>query len=258
MLLKYKKTLQRKLLRFTCIICLLGYLFIGSILAPRASAFTMSNLDYILQMGNLNSFSGSKSNGLYKLNDTGGQLAPGLFSGTNYTIRSGFQYISSIVRFRFEISSLFIDFGVVDPTNPVTRTNILTVSNGSAYGYQVTAFENHQLLVPASGAIIPNTTCDGGTCTTSTAAAWTSTLTYGFGYRCDNIAGTDCDSGFATGTFYKQFADASTNQTPQAVMIGTTPGRNKKGQITYKVNISGVQAAGIYQNQITYIATPTF
>lgn len=240
------------------ILLLVVFVYIGSILAPRVSAFSMSNLDYIIQMGNLNSFSGSKSNSQFKLNDTGGQLAPGLFSGSNYTIRSGFQYISSIVRFRFSISGLFIDFGIITPTNPVTRTNTLTVSNSSAYGYQVTAFENHQLLVPVSGAIIPNTTCDAGTCTTTTAAAWTSTLTYGFGYRCDNISGTDCESGFATSTFYKQFADESASQTPQAVMVGTTAGRNRQAQITYKVNVSGTQAAGTYSNIVTYIATPTF
>jgi hypothetical protein len=225
---------------------------------PHVSAFTMSNIEYILQMGNLNSFAGRKSNAEYTVTDTGGQLAPGLYSGSNYKIRAGFQYIYSIIAFRFSISNIYIDFGTLSPTTPVTRTNTLTVSNGSAYGYQVTAFENHQLMVPASGQIIPNTTCDAGTCTTTTAAAWTNTLTYGFGYRCDNLSGTDCASGFSTSTFYKQFADESAGQTPQAVMSGTNVGRNKQSQITYKVNISGSQAAGLYQNVITYIATPTY
>lgn len=228
------------------------------LLAPQVSAFTMSNLDYILDMGNLNSFAGKKSNSQYTLTDTGGQLAPGLYSGSNYKVRAGFQYIYSIIAFRFSISSLLIDFGILSPTTPVTRTNTLTVSNGSAYGYAVTAFENHQLLVPSSGQIIPNTTCDAGICTTTTAAAWTSTLTYGFGYRCDNVSGTDCSTDFATSTFYKQFADDSAGQSPVAVMSGTNVGSNKQGQITYKVNISGTQAAGLYTNVITYIATPTY
>ncbi len=224
----------------------------------QVEAFTMSNLDFILEMGNLNSFAGKKSNSQFTLTDSGGQLAPGLYSGTNYKVRAGFQYIYSIIAFRFTISNIFIDFGILSPTTPVTRTNILTVSNGSAYGYQVTAFENHQLLIPASGSIIPNTTCDAGTCTTTTAAAWTSTLTYGFGYRCDNLSGTDCSTDFSTSTFYKQFADASAGDPPVAVMTGTNVGRNKQGQITYKVNVSGTQAAGQYNNVITYIATPTY
>lgn len=224
----------------------------------KAEAFTMSNLDYILQMGNLNSFAGRKSNSEFTLTDTGGQLAPGLYSGSNYKIRAGFQYIYSIIAFRFTISNIFIDFGTLSPTTPVLRTNILTVSNGSAYGYQVTAFENHQLMILAYGQIIPNTTCDAGTCTTTTAAAWTSTLTYGFGYRCDNLSGTDCATGFTTSTFYKQFADNAAGQSPVAVMAGTNVGRNKQSQITYKVNISGTQTAGLYQNVITYVATPTY
>lgn len=224
----------------------------------KTEAFTMSNLQYILEMGNLNSFAGKKSNAQFTLTDTGGQLAPGLFSGSNYKVRAGFQYIYSIIAFRFSISSLFIDFGIVTPTNPVTRTNTLTISNGSAYGYDVTAFENHQLLVPASGALIPNTTCDNGTCTTTTSASWTSSLTYGFGYRCDNVTGTDCASGFTTSSFYKQFPDQSGSQTPVAVMSGTNVGRNKKVEITYKVNISGTQPAGSYINTITYVATPTY
>lgn len=218
----------------------------------------MSNLDYILDMGNLNSFAGKKSNASYTLTDTGGQLAPGLYSGSNYKVRAGFQYIYSIIAFRFSISSLLIDFGILSPTTPVTRTNTLTVSNGSAYGYQVTVFENHQLLVPSSGQLIPNTTCDAGNCTTTTAAAWTSTLTYGFGYRCDNVSGTDCNTDFATSTFYKQFPDDSAGQTPVAVMSSTNVGKSRQGQITYKVNISGTQAAGLYTNVITYIATPTY
>lgn len=222
------------------------------------SAFTMSNLDFIIDMGNLNSFAGKKSNGQYTLTDTGGQLAPGLYSGPNYKVRAGFQYIYSIISFRFSISNLFIDFGDLSPTTPVTRTNILTISNGSAYGYEITAFENHQLLSPPSGQIIPNTTCDAGTCTTTTAAAWTNALTYGFGYRCDNVTGTDCSPDFATPTFYKQFADNSTGQPPVAVMLGANVGYNIKGQVTYKVNISGTQAGGTYSNIITYIATPTF
>jgi len=240
------------------IVLLVVLVCIGSIFAPRANAFTMSNLDFILDMGNLNSFAGKKSNSQFTLTDTGGQLAPGLFSGPNYKVRSGFQYIYSIIAFRFTISSLFIDFGTLSPTSPVTRNNILTISNGSAFGYGVTAFENHQLLANTSGQIIPNTTCDAGTCTTTVSSDWTNTLTYGFGYRCDNVSGTDCATGFTDPNDYKQFADESAAQTPVAVMVGSNVGQNKQVQITYKVNVSGSQAAGSYTNVITYIATPTF
>lgn len=226
--------------------------------APTALAFTMSNGNWIIQMGNLNTAAGKPSNSNFKLGVTVGETGRGLYTGTNYTVRAGFQYIHSIIRFRFSISSLLIDFGTLTPTNPVKRTNTLTISNGSAYGYVVTAYENHQLLIPANGSVIPDTTCDTGLCTETTAASWpdSSILVYGFGYRCDNLSGSDCVS-FPTDN-YKQFADDSKGETPQTVMSSLNVGKNRQAQITYKVNISGTQAAGRYSNIITYIATPTY
>ncbi len=228
------------------------------LLFKTSSALTMSNSNFNLYMGNLNSGAGRGENASYKLGVTIGQTAPGLYSGTNYKVRAGFQYIHSIIPFSFSISQLTIDFGNLSATNPVTRSNRLRISNGSAHGYSVTAYENHQLNVPSSGAILPDTTCDDGSCTQSTSAAWTSSLTYGFGYRCDNVVGTDCATGFSDATYYKHFADNSASETPIAVMTGLNVGRNKQVDITYKVNISGTQAAGLYSNQIIYIATATF
>lgn len=253
--MNYELWLQRKKYIF---LVLLYSLFFIPYSVPIASAFTMSNGNWIIEMGNLNSAAGKPSNSNFKLGVTVGETGSGLYSGTNYKVRAGFQYISSIIRFRFSISNLLIDFGTLTPTNPVKRTNTLTVSNGSAHGYAVTAYENHQLLIPASGALIPDTTCDTGLCTESTAASWpdTSILVYGFGYRCDNLSGSDCVT-FATDN-YKQFADNSKAETPQTVMSSLNVGKNRQSQITYKVNISGTQAAGRYSNAITYIATPTY
>lgn len=224
----------------------------------RVLAFTMSNENFKIDFGNLNMGAGKPSGGGKSVSFTTGQIAPGLYSGANFTVRAGFQYVYSIIPFRFSISTTDIDFGEVEPTNPVTRTNNLKISNGSANGYVVTAFEDHQLLVPGSGAQIPDTTCDNGSCSETTASAWSNTLTYGFGYRCDNVTGADCPTDFTNTSYFKQFANASLNENPQSVMIGTNVGRTKEVQITYKVNISGTQEGGAYSNTITYIATPTF
>lgn len=237
--------------------------------APLALAqSTMYNDLYKIRMGNLNSIAGESSGSGFNLNITSGETGVGLYSGTNYKIRAGFQYINSIIPFSFSISSLAIDFGTLSPTNPVTRTNTLTIGNQSAYGYVVTASENHQLLVPASGALIPDTTCDAGGCSETTSAAWSSTLTYGFGYRCDSVSviyngaiSNGCVAGdlnfYNNPTFYKQFSDNSKSETAQGVMSGTS-GRNQQATITYKTNISSSQVAGTYTNAITYIATPTY
>ncbi len=228
----------------------------------------LQNDSYRLQMGNLNSIAGESSGSGYNLNITSGETGAGLYSGANYKVRAGFQYISSIIPFAFSISDTIIDFGVLSPTNPVTRTSTISVDNQSANGYVVTASENHQLLVPAKGAVIPDTTCDAGTCTQTTPAAWTSSLVYGFGYRCDSVSviyngstSSDCLGGGSSfspnANYYKQFADASKTETAQTLMSGTS-GRTQQATITYKVNVSTGQAPGLYTNTVTYIATPTY
>ncbi len=238
------------------VLLILSILYL-TLYVASTNAQTMSNADYMIQMGNLNSISGKPTGSGFKLSYTSGQTGPGLYSGTNYKVRAGFQYISSIIPFRFSITNNFIDFGIISPTTPVLRTSLLTISNGSAFGYQVTASDNHNLRANASGVEIPPTACgdSGPTCDPNTAGPWTSTLTYGFGYRCDNQTGTDCDTQFSDSTFYKPFAAS-----PSAVIVmnGVTVGRNKQTQITYKLNISGSQPAGLYTNVINYIATPTF
>lgn len=218
---------------------------------------SMSNGSYIIKFPNLNSFAGKPSNAQYKLGITGGQTAPGLYSGSNYKVRAGFQYILSRIPFSFAISSLFIDFGPITPGAPVTRTNNLTVSNGSAYGYTVLVRENHPLRVNPSGFSIPDTTCDSGTCNEVTSGTWTNLTTFGFGYRCDNVSGADCQSGFSGANDYRQFPSSESAELAFPVMRGVNRGRNIQSQVTYKVNVSTSQAAGLYENAITYIAVPS-
>ena len=232
-------------------------LFTLCLARPIEAQTSMSNSNYIIRFPNLNSFAGKPTNSQYKLGITGGQTAPGLYSGTNYKIRAGFQYVLSSLPFSFSISSLFIEFGPITPGAPVTRTNTLTVSNGSAYGYTVLASEDHPLRVNASGFSIPDTTCDSGTCTEQASSAWTSLTTFGFGYRCDNINGADCQSGFTNSNNYRQFASSESAELAFPVMRGLNRGRNMQSQITYKINVSTTQAAGEYQNFITYIAVPS-
>jgi hypothetical protein len=236
---------------------LLSFLYLA-LYAMSANAQTMSNSNYTIRMGNLNSIAGEPSGSGFKLLYTSGQTGPGLYSGTNYKVRAGFEYIKLIIPFRFTINNLFIDFGAIRPGTPVLRTNTLTVSNGSAFGYQVTVSQNHNLRVNASGAEIPPTACDGGgsgNCTPTATAVWSSVLTYGFGYNCQNIAGTDCDSQFLGTTYYKPFISS-----PSAVVVmsSSNVGKNRITQITYQVNVAATQIAGRYTNVINYIATPQF
>ena len=226
--------------------------------APSARAQTMENGLYKIQMGNLNSISGQSSGTNYNLSITSGETAPGLYEGTNYKVKAGFQYVPRSSPFAFSISNTLIDFGTLSPTNPVTRITTLTVNNTTASGYKVTASQNHQLQVPTTGAIIPDTTCDDGKCSEKKASKWDSTLTYGFGYRCDatNSCSAD-DLSFTDSTYFKQFSDNSKKEQAATIMSGGK-GSGQKGKVTYKVNISSSQPAGQYTNLVTYVAVPNF
>jgi len=253
--LNIKNSFKIENLKLKIIFCLLSTAYCLLSSAQSANAQTMTNGSYTIEMGNLNSIAGKPTGGNYKLSFTSGESGQKLFSGPNYKVKAGFQYIHPLNTFRFTISSTSIDLGIISPTIPVTRTNNLTVTNESAYGYAVTVSQNHNLRVNASGQEIPATNCDSGPCTTTTSGPWTSSLTYGFGYRCGNVSGTDCASGFSDTTYYKQFAAS-----PSAVTVMSNPnvGKNRQVQITYKVNVAVTQAAGLYTNIINYIATPTF
>lgn len=221
--------------------------------ALPAFAQTMTNSFFKIIMGNLNMAAGNVANSVYNLSLTAGQTAPGLYVGTNYKVKAGFQYVRpGKIAFVFTLSPNLIDFGVITPTNPITRTVNLTISSGSAKGFTVIASENQPLT--SQNSVIPNTTCDNGDCSTLKATSWASSLAYGFGYRCDNIAGTNCSTIFSD-TFYKPFALSPTSDT---IMRSTTGGKSRKSQLTYKVNVSGSQTPGLYTNIVTYIAAPGF
>ena len=232
-----------------------------------AYAFRMANDFFIINLGNFNSIAGEVSNSTNKLTFTSGETAPGLFSGTNYTICAGFYggiYCnaapsgspSATPTFEFTVSPQSIDFGTIDPTSPVSRVNTLTVKGSQPFTYSVLGRENHALKL--NNTIIPDTTCDDGQCSDTVATTWINTLTYGFGYRCDNLTGTDCVSNFSSANTFRSFANAQLGKIAQTIMAGTTQTTGTSGQITYKVNVSASQIPGTYSNTVTYLAIPSF
>ena len=66
-----------------------------------------------------------------------------------------------------------------------------------------------------------------------------------------------CLNDFYNSNYYKQFPNVSNSKSPQIIMSSANIGENK-ARITYKVNISGTQAIGFYNNAITFVATPNF
>lgn len=224
-----------------------------------AHAQTMSNDNYIIKMQGFNTLSGVTEEEDYSLRSTVGDLSPGTSEGVNFKVKTGFENRASTLPFSISLSSDLTDFGSLSPTNPVIRTIDLSVNSLIAYGHSVIVSENESLsTIPSSSkAFIPDTTCDNGGCSAENANKWNNTLTYGFGYRCDNITGVNCDASFATPDFYKHFPNIANNDDPQSIMAGIGS-NNQEARISYRVNISGAQDQGVYNNIITYIAVPNF
>lgn len=198
---------------------------------------------------------GKKTSGTYTVTDTAGETAVGQYSSSGYLVRSGFQYIYTIGRFTFSITNTIVDLGTLTPGTFQTGSSTLSVSAKGAGGYTVTAHESYPLKIPSAGTTIPDTTCDSGTCTEGTAAVWTNPVKPGFGY---NISGNDVPAAFVDATYFKQFANYSTNEPPQIVMSNPATVKNRQATVTYKAAVLGSQANGIYENHITYIATPGY
>ncbi len=227
-------------------------------LALSSSVVKADNLtspSFDIKMGTINITGGSKSSASYTLNDTVGQTAQGEFTSAGFTVKAGFQYVYDPNPFTFTISDIDLEYGSLIPGTPSTLTNILTINTGSAYGYEVKAIQDHSLKLVSGTDTIPDTSCDLATpCTITDATPWTDNTRFGFGY---NVQGTDASSEFVNATYYRPFPIQGTDQ-PSVVMSKSSSANNSNVTVTYKVNISGSQAAGTYQNGIQYIAIPAF
>ena len=166
---------------------------------------------------------------------------------TEKPLASGPNYVTETNKpdaFSFSLSQNVIDFGKLTATNPVLRDISLTITSKSSY--QILTSQDHPLRTK-NNLIIPDTTCDNGSCSEITEAPWANTLTYGFGYRTDAMQDD----------MYKQLADLSRNEAFQSVLQGGNV-QNRQSKFTYKVNISGTQTPGAYSNSVTIIATPDY
>lgn len=174
---------------------------------------------------------------------------------SSYILRG---FINSNLKEPFTLSSSndLIDFGIISPTDPITRFNTINVLKGSSLGYSVFVFEDHELKDEKTNEIIPNTSCDNGACSESLSSSWDNTLTFGYGYNCKG--NSLCLNEFLNSNYYKAFAVEERNQKSEAIIQELYKDKPQKVDLIYKVNISGTQKPGVYKNNITYIAVPNF
>jgi len=235
--------------------------------SSRAENFTSPH--YRIEWGNLNITSGKKNSATYELTDTVGQNAPGAFTNSGFIVKSGFQYIyDSFNKFSFRIDNgqLAINFGTLVPNIGVTDTNTITISSPAGHGYFVYARENHPLRQEI-GITIPDTTCDiGSTCSPSVSGTWNLNTTYGFGFNAIGInssgAATHIGTSayFGNDSYFRPLANVEppSTLTAQVIMSETAPVTNHSARITYKINVSAIQAAGDYENSVIFTAIPYY
>lgn len=146
----------------------------------------------------------------------------------------------------------------------------VTVSTNGASGYDLTIEENDQMGkdgVAGVGAtagelqnVIKDTTCDGGTCTSSLAVGWTGITNNGFGFSLENVSGGHTAFSYGGGALFsaRQIADQEVPETKQNIMTHTLPVSADSVYVCYRISISNTQPAGYYFNKVKYTAIPKF
>ncbi len=245
--------IKSKTLLVFCLLSLAFFLYaIPYTLDPILAQERIESSNYRIIFPNFNSGAGIPTSTNFNLNTTLGQTAPGQFSSSGYITKAGFQYIKSIIPFSFSISDIQINFGTLTPNSFSTDSSTLIVSAGGAGGYSVKASENYPLRSGTDSII--DTLCDT-TCSETTAASWTSTTKYGFGF---NMTGDDIPVDFTNSNYFRQFADSNNSESKKTIMSSSNVGKQRTATITYKINIGPVQPAGTYKNVITFTAIPSY
>lgn len=227
--------------------------------ANNVLADRLESDSFVIQFGNFNVTSGEKSSASFNVTDTVGQIAAGPFGeygNSDYFLGSGFQYIYQIDTFSFSISDVLIELGSLSNSAFSTDSNVLTITTKGGGGYTVYSYESRPLTLSSDGVTtIPDTTCDTASCDQTNADPWVTPSNYGFGFNAD---GSTVPSDFVDTTYFRQFADASSAETMQAVMSSSNIANADTATITYKASAAGNQTAGEYETAIIFVAVPGF
>jgi hypothetical protein len=150
-----------------------------------------------------------------------------------------------------------VPFGIVSLNTFYIGCQDLVVSTNASNGYSLTTQESSAMKTANGSSIIPDTTCDGGTCSESVAGAWINAAKNGLGHTCANQVNHDCSSAYSSGTNFLQFANMAGGETAQAVMSSST-NATATGRIKLRLSAGLAQPAGDYTTLITYTIYATY
>lgn len=250
----------RRIKKLKVLFCFFIYLITFSLSHSITSAFAaeMKSGQYRLNTGSYN-ISNDKintDNKTWQKVSTDSALG---FTDTGFISHIGFPYTKTVLPFGLAISNTTFDFGGITmggKPNPLPASTLSVAAAGAA-GFQVLASQNHPLTIIKGSTTIADTTCDNpdDTCSETIAKPWTDNSQYGFGY---NLSGQDIPKDFLGPTYFRHFSDESNQEEPAVVMSSINPDRTSEATITYKVLVPAIQASGIYDNVVTFLAVPGY
>ncbi len=177
-------------------------------------------------------------------------------SWTDFIVRSGFPQDSSTQPFELSINHTSINLGSLQPETPLLTTVDLSISLGSARGYELSLLADRP-PTSSRGKIIPGTICDDdkNPCSAKKAQRWTKSNRFGFGYTLngDGIAGD-----FISAQYYRPLPDASKSEEFTSILSRALADGTQKATITYKTLIGNDQPSGVYTNTIYIRALPRY
>jgi hypothetical protein len=195
--------------------------------------------------GTFNAQWDQNSSGTYASNAVSFKPAPGCIGDDGATVNA------------IATTATSVPFGIISPNTFYQGCQDLIVSTNAGNGYSVTVQESSAMRTVDGRFSIPDTTCDGGTCTESAAAAWTNATKNGLGHTCFNQLNHDCNAVYSSGTNFRQAANLAAGETAQSVMSSSTAA-TATGRVKYRLSTSAAQPAGAYTTIISYTIYATY
>lgn len=143
-----------------------------------------------------------------------------------------------------------IGFGHLTPGASVTGAQKFTVSSNAGSGYRIFAFQRQALLSDAGSAIDPIVGTNASPDSWTTGCASQASC---YGYHTDAPVLSGGSTRFAADDTYAQF-----DGTPREVAYSSGPASGSVTNLVYRLEASGLQAAGSYSSNVVYIVVPSF